>query len=291
MRTELRKAVRVGLWFAPLVLAQIGGSLYGQTAEPAGPRGGISLSPSVVMLTGQAGQAHRQTLRLTNHTSRELAFRLEAQDVIAEDGRRAFLDAGERPGSIAATAVFSPKELVIAPGAVGTAEVTITMPPGSPIRGVAAIFRGQTIVSSERGVAMTASLGSLITFSISDDARIEAGAPEVADQTDTSNLAVTEWVTNVGAEPVVASGAAALLDETGTLVGKIPVQAQRLMPGERLAFKAEYPALLAPGRYRAIFSLEYDDHARKVLTRAADFAVPAAGDVRRDADRRSGDSR
>jgi hypothetical protein len=289
LRTELKKIGRVGLWFVPLALAQIGGSIAGQTADTSSPRGGISLSPSVVMLSGQSGQAHRQTLRLTNHTSRELAFKLEAQDVIAEGGRRTFVAAGERPGSIAATAVFSPKELVIAPGAVGTADVTITMPPGSPIRGVAAIFRGQTIVGSQRGVAMTASLGSLITFSISGDIRIEAGAPEVSEQTDSSNLAVTEWVTNVGAEPVVASGGAAVLNETGTLVGRVPVAAQRLMPGERLAFKAEYPALLPPGRYRAILSLEYDDHARKVLTRAAAFAVPAARDDRRDADRGPGD--
>ena len=66
----------------PLALAQIGGSLAGQTADTS-PRGGISLSPSVVMLAGQPGQAHRQTLRLTNHTSRELAFTLEA-DVVTD---------------------------------------------------------------------------------------------------------------------------------------------------------------------------------------------------------------
>jgi hypothetical protein len=289
LRTELKKVVRIGLWLAPLVLAQIGGSLAGQTAGTSGPRGGISLSPSVVTLAGHPGQAHRQTLRLTNHTSRELAFTLAAEDVIAEEGRRAFIAAGERPGSIAATAVFSPKELVIAPGAVGTADVTVTMPAGSSIRGVAAIFRGQTIVGNQRGVAMTASLGSLITFSISGDTRLEAAAPEVADQTETSNLVLAEWVTNVGAEPVVASGAAALLNAAGTLVGKVPVEPQRLMPGERLVFKAEYPALLAAGRYRAIFSLEYDDHARKVLTRTAEFAVPAARDDRGDADRHPGD--
>jgi hypothetical protein len=63
------------------------------------------------------------------------------------------------------------------------------------------------------------------------------------------------------------------------------------MPGERLAFKVEYPALLAPGRYRAILSLEYDDHARKVLTRAADFVVAAPRDDQRDADRRAGGRR
>lgn len=277
------------LWFVPVVLALVGSSLAGQTPGVSAPRSGISLSPSVVMLSGQAGQAHRQTLRLTNHTSRELAFRLEAQDVVADEGRRGFIAAGDRPGSIAATAVFSPKEIVIAPGAVATADVTLTMPPGSSIRGVAAIFRGQTVVGNQGGVAMTASLGSLITFTLSGETRIDASVPEVSEQTETRNLAVTEWVTNVGTEPVVASGAAALLDETGTLIGKIPVEPQRLMPGERLAFKAEYPELLAPGRYRAVLSLEYDDHARKVLTRTAEFAVPAPGSDRRAADRGPGD--
>jgi hypothetical protein len=272
----------------PLVLAQMAGSFAEQTAGAPDARSGISLSPSVVMLSGQPGQAHRQTLRLTNHTSRELAFRLEAQDVVADEGRRTFLAAGERPGSIAATAVFSSRDIVIAPGAVGTVDVTVTMPRGSAIRGVTAIFRGRTVVGSQRGVAMTASLGALMTFTLSGDIRIEGEAPEVSEQTDTSNLALTEWVTNVGAEPVVARGAAALLSESGTLVGKVPVEPQRLMPGERLAFKAEYPDLLAPGRYRAILSLEYDDHARKVLTHAAEFTVAPARADRRDADRGAG---
>lgn len=289
MRTELRKVLRVCLWLVPVGLAQIGGSLAGQQADSS-PRGGISLSPSVVMLKGQPGQAYRQTLRLTNHSSRELAFRLEAQDVVAEDGKRLFLAAGERAGSAAATAVFSPKEVVIAPGAVGVAEVTLTLPAGSDVRGVAAVFRGQTVVGGQGSLAMTASLGSLITFALSEDTRLEAAVPDVSEQTEAANLAVTEWVTNVGAEPVVASGAAAFLNEAGTLIGKVPVEPQRLMPGERLPFTAAYPALLSAGRYRVVLSLEYDDHARKVLTRTAEFVVPPARDDRR-ADVRRADVR
>lgn len=286
MRTKRRALSRVCLWLLPLALAQIGGTIAGQQIDPPGPRGGISLSPSVVMLSGQQGQAYRQTLRLMNHTSRELAFRLEAQDVVADEGRRTFVAAGERSGSVAATAVFSPKELVIAPGAVGVADVTLTLPANSTVRGMAAIFRGQTVVGSQHGVAMTASLGSLITFTLSANTRLDAADPEVSDQTDTRNLALSAWVTNVGAEPVVANGTAAVLNEAGTLIGKVPVEPQRLMPGERLPFKAEYPALLAPGRYRAILSLEYDDTLRKVLTRTADFTVAATGNSRRDGDRR-----
>jgi hypothetical protein len=240
------------------------------------------------MLAGQPGQAYRQTLRLSNHTSRELAFRLEAQDVVATDGRRTFVAAGERPDSIAATAVFTPKQIVIAPGAVGTADVTLTVPAGTRVRGVAAIFRGQTIVGNQRGVAMTASLGSLITFTLSNTVQLEAAEPAVSDQTEASSLSLSEWVTNVGSEPVVASGAAAFLNEAGVLVGKIPVEPQRLMPGERQAFRAEYPTVLAPGRYRALLSLEYDDHDRKVLTRMADFEVSAPRSDRRIADSSAG---
>jgi hypothetical protein len=240
------------------------------------------------MLTGQPGQAYRQTLRLTNHTPLELAFRLEAQDVVANQGRRTFLSAGERPDSIAATAVFSPKEIVIAPGAIGTADVTLTVPPGSTVRGVAAIFRGQTIVGDQRGVAMTASLGALITFTLSNDTRLEASIPVVAEQTDAASVSISELVANTGTEPVVASGAAAFLNEAGVLVGKVPVEPRRLMPGERIPFRVEYPTALAPGRYRALVSLEYDDHDRKVLTRTVDFEVPAARGDRRVADRVAG---
>ena len=288
MRTEPRRFRRGAAWLLPLVLLHGAAGIAGQQDAARRPVG-ISLAPSVVMLSGQPGQAYRQTLRLTNHTSRELAFRLEAQDVVADGGRRVFVRAGERPDSIAATAVFLPKELVIAPGAFGSADVTLTVPRGTAVRGVAALFRGQTVVGTDRGVAMMASLGSLITFTLSDDVRLDATVPEVSEQTQASNLSVAEWVSNAGSEPVVAGGTAAFLNEAGVLVGKVPVEPQRLMPGERLLFRAEYPTLLNPGRYRALLSLEYDDDQRKVLTRTAEFAVPALrGD--RDAGR-SADSR
>jgi hypothetical protein len=288
LRTELRAALRLSALLLPVALLHIDGTVAGQQTGASGRQSGISLAPSVVMLSGHPGQAYRQALRLTNHTPQVLTFRLEAQDVVVEEGRRVFVAAGEHAGSIAATAVFSPREVVIAPGDVGIAHVTLTLPAGTAVRGVAAIFRGRTVVGNQHGVAMTASLGALITFTLSTNLRLEASAPEVAEQTDTSNLSLTESVTNAGSEPIVAGGAAALLNDQGVLIGKVPVEQQRLMPGERLSFKADYPTLLIPGRYRALFSLEYDDHDRKVLTRTADFEVRAGRSDRLDADRSAG---
>lgn len=272
------RALRVARDVAAIVVAMLAAPLvttFFSDSRPlaaAGPPG-ISLSPAVVMLKGQPGQGHRQTLRLTNHTSIELAFELTAQDVVADEGRRVFLAAGERSDSIAATAVFSPKEVVIPAGEVGTAHVTLTVPPQTAVRAVAAIFRGRTAIGARSGVAMTASLGCLITFTLSDDLRLGTSEPQVAEQTATTNLTVGQWVTNVGSEPVYPSGAVALLNETGTLVSRMPIEPQRLLPGERLMFGADYPTVVAPGRYRAVLSLEYE---QKVLTSAVDFTVPSA---------------
>lgn len=239
---------------------------------------GISLSPAVVMLNGQPGQAHRQTLRLTNHTSTELAFSLEAQDVVAEDGQRVFTPAGERADSIAVTAVFSPTTIVILPGQVGSADVTLTVPNRTAVRAVAAVFRGHTPVNPRTGVAMTASLGCLITFTLSNDIRVEPLPATVSAQSESTNLAVRQLVVNVGTEPAIPSGTLAVLNTAGVLVGKAPVEAQRLMPGERLEFGAEYPTLLPEGKYKAVLSVGYDE---KVLTSAVDFIVlPAAVDRR-----------
>ena len=110
----------------------------------------------------------------------------------------------------------------------------------------------------------------------------------VSPQTDTTSLTLSTWVTNVGSERVVAAGTAALINEAGVLVGRMPVDAQRLMPGERVQFHAEYPAALLPGRYRAILSLEYEE---KVMSSAAEIIVPTVPGSRRAADRGDGPQR
>ena len=45
----------------------------------------------------------------------------------------------------------------------------------------------------------------------------------------------------------------------------------RLLPGERVTFRAEYPAELKAGRYRALASFQYEE---KVITNSRDFTVP-----------------
>jgi hypothetical protein len=54
-------------------------------------------------------------------------------------------------------------------------------------------------------------------------------------------------------------------------VGKAPFEDQRLLPGERLLFRTEYPGELKAGDYRVFASFQYEE---KVLTNSMDFSVP-----------------
>ena len=231
----------------------------------------LSLSPAVVMTKGSFGQSITQTLLLTNGTARPMAFDLVAEDAVVRDGKRVFVPAGEMQGSIAATAVFSKPSVVVDPFSNATVDVRFTVPQGTAVRAVVALFRGTDKIPSGLGtVSMTASLGTLITFNMTDQIHVAADPITAANQTDVTNAVISEWLTNTGHEPVIPSGMVAVLDSTGSLVGKAELPAQRLLPGERLQFKAECPAALPPGAYRVLASYQFEG---QTITQAGDFTV------------------
>ena len=156
--------------------------------------GALSLNPAVVMLTGDFGQSTTQTLTLRNGTSRPFSFDLVAQDVVTSDGRRSFVDAGSIAGSIAATAVFSQRHVEIPPGGSASVDVTVTLPPATTQRAIVAMFRGTNRVMSG-DVPMKASLGALLTFSLSDRVEMSAEPLQILPQNATASLTVAQSCT------------------------------------------------------------------------------------------------
>ena len=231
--------------------------------------GTVSLSPAVITLRGEAGQSTRQTLFLRNNTSRSLTFDAEAADVVVRDGRRIFAPAGTAPGSIAATVVFSEKRVTVAPNQTAPVDVTLTIPHGSAERAVVALFRGIEKIA-HGNVTATASLGALLTFTLSDGVSMTASPLVVQPQTATSNLAVTQTCTNAGSEPFVTRGMLAVIGGDGKLVGKSALPPHRLLPGERATLGAEYGAELRPGRYRLVMTYDYEGRA---LSQSAEVEV------------------
>jgi hypothetical protein len=235
----------------------------------AATEGTLSVAPAVVMLHGTKGQSTKQRLQLLNNTSRDFAFDMVAQDVVVRDGKRLFVPAGEIAGSIAATAVFSQKSVVVHPGETAAVDVTVTLPPAAAHRGVVALFKGTTRVMNGT-VPMTASIGTLMTFTLSDDVAFDAAPLQVVPPTSTKNLSIRETVSNSGPEPLLARGAAAILDRQGALVGRIALEPRRLFPSEQAVVTGEYAGELPAGRYRVLLTFDLGGQS---VTREADLEV------------------
>lgn len=222
--------------------------------------GALSLSPAVVTLRGELGAGTTQTLTIVNGTSQSAAFDIEAQDVSMRDGSRVFVRAGELPGSIAATAVFSQRQVMVAPGQSASVTVTMTLPQNTAQRAVVVLFKGTKKMVSN-GVPVMASLGSLVTFTVSDRIELTAAPAVVKPQTDAANLSVSQSCANTGTEPLVARGVLAILDNRGSLVGRAELPPRRILPAERTTLTGEYPGELAAGHYKLLVTYEYEGHS------------------------------
>ena len=148
----------------------------------------------------------------------------------------------------------------------------LTIPAQTGIRAVAVIFRGtDKLPTSSSAVGMTASLAALVTFNLSDNVKLSPEAVRVTPASETANMTIAQWIANTGSERALPEGTAAVLSSGGSLVGKAAFSPQRLLPGERLEFTAEYPDQLRPGEYRALSSFQFEG---KTLTSDASFKVP-----------------
>ncbi len=250
-----------------IVAALLTGSVA-QTLAQSAPN--LSLSPSVVMLKAAFGQTIKQTITLNNGTAQGLDFEMIADDVVVKNGKRVFVAADELPRSIAATAVFSERSGHVGSGSAQAIQVLLTIPDQTAIRAVAIYFRSRHVVVEHGTVSITATIGALITFLISDDIAVQAEPIRVHAATSSENLKIVEALKNTGSEPVVPDGVAAFVDAGGLLVAKVPFQSQRLLPGERLEFTAEYAGRLKPGAYHVLCTFSYEG---KALTNSAEMRV------------------
>ena len=230
----------------------------------------LTLSPAVVPLKGTFGQSVTQVLTLQNGTDFPLDFVMEAKDVIIRDGDRVFVEAGALGDSIAATAVFTPRQLHIDAHSNATVTVTLTLPATMRHRAVAAYFRGTNLVPTGNRQARL-SLGTLFTFTVSDRVSIAAGELEIKPPSASANAQIQSTLLNNGDEPVIPTGMSVILDANGQLVGKVPFPTRRLLPGEKTTLIADYPGELHPGSYRAVATF---DVAGRAVTLSGAVAVP-----------------
>lgn len=229
----------------------------------------MTLSPSVIELKGSVGQSTTQTLTMANQTDIDLAFDLLAQDVVTSGGKRIFVAAGDLPEGIAATAVFAPSRVVVPAHGSKSVTVTVTIPHDVTTRAIVALFKGTTIVGAGARTA-TVSLGTLMTFTLSGAISVQTSELAVMPQSDARNAGFEIAFDNGGAEPVTPKGILVILNQDGTIAGKTSFVSQRVLPGERVTYRTEYPGELRSGRYRVLSTFEI---AGQALTRSGALVV------------------
>jgi hypothetical protein len=232
--------------------------------------GALSAAPAVVMLRGNPGQSTTQVLTIMNSTSQPFSFEMLARDVVVRKGARSFVDAGKVAGSVAATAVFSTRAATVLPGEKMRVSVTLTVPANPTVRAVVTMFHGTSKMNSH-GMHVVASLGTLMTFALTDQVSANASPLEVKSPTSSTNLTLAQRLANDGNEPLFAKGMLAILNGAGTLVAKSALPARRLLPGETTDVRAEYPGELLRGHYRALIT--YDLQNGKTITSSGQFEV------------------
>lgn len=237
---------------------------------PAAAESSISVTPAVITLRGEPGQGTTQEISVANQTDQELAFEMVAYDVVLREGKRAFVPAGEIVGSIAATAVFSQPTIRVAPGETGTVSVTVTLARNAVHRAVVLVFSGKTLLRTDKAT-VRASIGTLMTFQVTDQIVVDASAPVVLAQTESENVRVLQRCANTGPEPAVLKGTAAVLDASGNLVGRVDLPSHRLLPGEEIEIAGELAEELPRGNYRVLVTLQTE---AKTTTADATLEVP-----------------
>lgn len=232
----------------------------------------LSLTPAVIMAKGTFGQGLTQRLTINNNTSDAFTFDMAAEDVVVRNGKRVFLPAGKTEGSIAATAVFSPMEVIAPPHTSASVVVTITIPPDTPLRAIIAVFRTKKVMATnQKGVGLTASMGTLMTFNLTNNSALASDPVRIHPPGEDTNLNFEDVLTNTGSEPIIPKGIVAILNNQGRLVGKASFTIQRLLPGEKLSYSAEYPGALRSGTYHALITFAY---AGKTEIEQANFKIP-----------------
>jgi hypothetical protein len=239
-------------------------------AEPSVHAGNITIAPAGISMKGSAGHAATQVFSVVNSSDTPLVVTVDVADVLVRDGKRVFVPAGRTVGSIAAMVTTATKEFTLGPGEERRVPVTFVLPAETSIRAVAVFFHALPPQTTSK-IRIRLNLGAVVDFSTSNEIVLQIAKPAVIPPTAGSNAVITEQLENVGPEPAIVRGVAAILDGPGKLVGKATFDQRRLLPGEKNSLRAEYAGTLSPGKYRLLSSLEY---AGQTITRSTEFIVP-----------------
>ncbi len=248
-------------------------SLPVQAAPVATPPGqGLEISPPVLELTANPGQTVTANIKLRNVAGGELIAKGKVNDFGAKDETgdpKIILDDSEISSYSLKTWIKEVPNLTLAPQEVKTATVNISVPANAEPGGHYGVIRFTATPTSPQGtgVALSASIGTLVLLRVSGQAREKLEYDEffVSRQGkrgsffESGPLNFTERIKNSGNLHEKPTGQLVITNMFGTKVATLKINdpARNVLPDSIRRFDQTLAKSRLFGRYRARADLSY----------------------------------
>ncbi len=271
------------LWLAPLPAVAEGGQAF-------------SISPPLVELTADPGQTVSAKIKLTNISSDDLLIKMQFNDFGAknETGEpNIIFDDTQNTAYTLRQWIVSPAPFTIKSKESRTVEFPIHVPEGAEPGGHYAVIRftGSTPDLEDNGVALTASIGSLVLLQVSGNVTEKASAADffTATKTNQTNffefgpITFVERIQNEGNVHLKPTGAIKIYNTFGQQVGEVRANGdpadtanppKSVLPGSVRRFEQQWDSGWALGRYRASVELSYGTSSTPIYATTTFWVVP-----------------
>ena len=264
--------------------------LFAQEAPVEKKSFGISISPSVIRMTGKPGQSQNATVRVINNGVGPTQVLTEASDVgnsVDEKGRlvRQFLPAGTLPFSCAKWTLLREGEFILQPKEFKDVSFVLS-PPADSTGGSSCVvfFRGIPLVEASQGsdasqsratIQIQPRLGAMVFYEIEGTVKRTAELLDLKSDppSATQPLRIRYRFRDNGNTDVLLSGTFYILDAKKTLTAKGDLKSIRMFPGDEGASETEWASTLGPGTYHLVITFELGPDAREVIVKELEFSI------------------
>ena len=240
---------------------------------------GIEISPPVIELKADPGQSVVATIRLRNITKNDLLAKGKADDFGAkgEDGQpQILLDEKDATPYSLKFWIESVPNLRLSPQKIETVSIKINVPKNAEPGGHYGVVRFTALppeLEGISGVALSASIGTLILLNVSGDVKNSAkyvdfyvgkqskdGAIKKSGFYEYGPISFVERIQNDGNVHVKPIGNVEVFDIFGRKIDSIAVNdpPRNILPASTRRFDQSWTKRWLLGRYRAVANLSYD---------------------------------
>lgn len=264
--------------------------LYAEDEKPQNGFG-VSLGPSIVRLSGEAGESQSALVRVWNKSQNKMQFTVEVSDIgnkIDERGwlARTYSPPGLLPYSSAKWILLNEKEFVLEPDTYKDYNFLVTAP--QDFQGGASsvlFFKGITLAPPKKAEAapdqavttlrISPRLGVLVFYEVEGTVNRtgEISDFDVVMPSGSDELTMRYTFENKGNADILVSGTFYILDQNKALAAKDSLSTIRTFPGDKGMGETKWQGYLTPGTYHLVASFELGPNTEEVIVREFDFTV------------------